>query len=53
MHEISFNEKLMKYLLKDLKNIYGITDDILVVDYDSDCKDHDKMLLKVHKYGDR
>ena len=31
-------------IFKDLPNVFGITDDILVVGYDGDGKDHDKTL---------
>ena len=30
-----------------LPNVFGITDDVLVVDYDNDSKDHDEMLQQV------
>ena len=33
--------------LKDLCNVFGIVDDILVVGYDSDGKDHDETLWQV------
>ena len=39
----------MQYLL----NVFGIADDILVVGYDIDGKDHDEMLRQVLKYADR
>ena len=31
-------------IFKDLPNVFGIADDILVVEYDIDGKDHDEML---------
>ena len=31
-------------IFKNLLNVFGIADDILVVSYDSDGKDHDEML---------
>ena len=31
-------------IFKDLPNVFGIADDILVVGYDSDGKDHDDTL---------
>ena len=37
-----FKKKLMKF--KDLPNVFGIADDILIVGYDSDGKDHNKMI---------
>ena len=43
MQKICYNEKL-KNILKNLPNLLGISDDTLVVDYDSDGKDHDEML---------
>ena len=36
-------------IFKDLPNVFGIADDILVVRYDSDGKDHDKTLWWVLK----
>ena len=39
LQEICFNKKL--------PNVFGMADDILVVGYESDGKDHDKMLQKV------
>ena len=39
LQDIYFNEK--GEIFKDLPNVFGIPDDVLVVDYDSDCKDHD------------
>ena len=34
-------------IFKDLPNVFGIADDILVVGYDSDGNDHYEMLCKV------
>ena len=34
-------------IFKDLPNVFGIADTILVVGYDSDGKDHDDTLWKV------
>ena len=34
-------------IFKDLPNVFGITDDILVVGYDRDGKDHDDTLQGV------
>ena len=34
-------------IFKDLSNVYGIEDDIPVVGYNSDGKDHDEMLQQV------
>ena len=34
-------------ILKDLPNVFGITDDILVVGYDRGGKDHDEPLHRV------
>ena len=34
-------------IFKDLPNVFGIADDILVVGYDGDGKDHDKTLWQV------
>ena len=34
-------------ILKDLPNVFGITDDILVVGYDRDATDHDETLQGV------
>ena len=36
-------------IFKDLPNVFGIVDDIIVVGFDSDGKDHDKTLWKVLK----
>ena len=33
-------------IFKDLPNVFGIVDNILVVGYDSDGKDHDKMFKR-------
>ena len=41
-----FHRKIDK-TFKDIPNILGIADDILVVGYDSDCKDHNDALQKV------
>ena len=32
-------------ILKDLLNVFGITDDILIVGYDVDGKDHNRKLV--------
>ena len=40
--EICFNGRLQNF--QKSTNVFGITDDILVVGYDSDGKDHDEML---------
>ena len=34
-------------IFKNVPNVFGIADDILVAGYDIDGKDHDKMLQKV------
>ena len=34
-------------IFKDLPNVFGITDDILIVGYDNDDKNHDNTLWKV------
>ena len=34
-------------IFKDLPNVFGIVDDILVVGYNSDGKDHDETLWQV------
>ena len=34
-------------IFKDLPNVFGITDDFLVVDYYRDSKDHDDTLQRV------
>ena len=34
-------------LFKDLPNVFGTADDILVVGYDDDGKDHDEIIQKV------
>ena len=47
-----FQQKIDE-IFKDLQNKLGILDDILVVGYDSNGKDHDKMLQKVLKYAGR
>ena len=31
-------------IFKDLLNIFGVADDILIVEYDTDGRDHDKTL---------
>ena len=31
-------------IFKDLPNVFGTVDDILVVGYNADCKDHDDTL---------
>ena len=36
-------------IFNDLPNVFGIADDILVVGYQADGKDHDKTLQKVLK----
>ena len=41
-----FQQKIDE-IFKKLPNVFGIADDILVVGYDSDSKDHDKMLWQV------
>ena len=41
-----FQQKIDK-ILKNLPDVFGIADDILVVGYDTDGKDHDEMLQKV------
>ena len=40
-------------IFKDLSNVSGITDEILVVCYDSDGKAHDKHYKKYYKYASR
>ena len=40
-------------IFKDLLNVFGITDDILVVGYDRDGKDHDETLQQYYKYADK
>ena len=44
-----FQQKIDKKF-KDLLNVFGIADDILVVGYYSDGKYHDETLLKVLQY---
>ena len=41
-----FQHKINK-ILKKLPNVFGIVDDIVVVVYDTDGKDHDEMLQQV------
>ena len=41
-----FQQKIDE-IFKDLPNVFGIADDILVLGYDSDDKDHDDTLQKV------
>ena len=41
-----FQRKIDK-IFKDLPNLFGITDNILVVGYDRDGKDHDETLQRV------
>ena len=41
-----FQQKIVE-IFKDLPNVFGITDKILVVGYDSNGKDHDKTLWQV------
>ena len=43
-----FQTKIYK-IFKDLPNVFGIADDILVVGYEADGKDHDKILQRVLK----
>ena len=43
MFQICSKEKIDE-IFKDLPNVFGITDDILVVGYDADGKDHDVSL---------
>ena len=40
-------QRKMDEIFKDLQNVFGITDDILVVGYDRDSKDHDDTLERV------
>ena len=40
-------------IFKDLRNVLGIEDDILVVGYDCDGKDHDDTLQNYYKHADR
>ena len=40
-------------IFKDLPNVFGIVDDILVVGYEADGKDHDETLQKVLKCEDK
>ena len=40
---IGFSKKFDK-IIKDLPNVFGIADDILIAGYDSDGKDHDETL---------
>ena len=40
-------------IFKYLQNVFGIEDDILVVRYDVDGKDHEDTLQRVLRYGDR
>ena len=41
-----FQQKINE-IFKNLLNVFGIADDILVVGYDSDVKDHDEILCQV------
>ena len=41
-----FQQKIDE-IFKDLPNVFGITDDILVVGYDANGRDHDKTLTGV------
>ena len=34
-------------VFNDMPNIFGITDDILVVGYEDDCRDHDKTFQRL------
>ena len=38
-----FQQKIDE-IFKCLLNTYGIADDLLIVGYDADCRDHDKAL---------
>ena len=40
-------------IFKDLHNVFGIADEILVVGYDNDGKDDGDTLQKYNKYTDR
>ena len=40
-------------IFKGLPNVFVIADDVLVVGYDSDSKDHDNTLKKHYKYANR
>ena len=40
-------------MLKDLPNVFGIADDILVVGYDADGKDHITQYEEYYRDGDR
>ena len=41
-----FQQKINK-IFKDLPNLYGIADDIVIVEYKPDGRDHDRMLRQV------
>ena len=47
---IMFQWKINK-IFENLPNVFGIADDIAVVGYDSDDKDHDEMLWQVLQYA--
>ena len=40
-------------IFKEWPNVFGIADDILVVGYEADGKDHDKILQWYYRYADR
>ena len=40
-------EQKVNEIFRDLPNIFGIADDILIVEYDADGRDHDRSLMKV------
>ena len=41
-----FQRKINK-IFKDMPNVFGIVDDILVAEYEADGRDHDKTLQRV------
>ena len=48
-----FQSKMYK-IYKEFPNVFGIADDILVVGYDVDGKDHDNTLgREYYRYADR
>ena len=45
--QVTYFQQKIDEIFSDLPNVFGIADDILVVGYDSDGKDHDKTLWQV------